>query len=137
MFWNYIVNMFEPYKNCNVMPARFRFSIITSRWSELDWALRSVRRAMLRRSYFFPLKRENPRHNLSHVTEEPVIHSAEWSELQDTSGFLLRFFLKEIHADNKSIQPCWTVVKELFHSTNSECELGDIIVRGLYVKTHN
>ena len=49
----------EPYKNCRVMSACFRFSIMTSSWSELAWVLRSVRRTMLRRLHFFPLNKTN------------------------------------------------------------------------------
>lgn len=60
----HLVNVSEPHKNCRVMSSCFRFSIITSSWSELAWVLRSVRRAMLRRSIFFPLKR-HPKHSVT------------------------------------------------------------------------
>ena len=90
------------------MLAFFRFAIIASTLSALAGELRSVRKTMLRRSIFFPLKRKTKTQPQSHWWTTR-------SELWETGGFLLSFCLKEIHADNKSIKPWWTVVKDSFY----------------------
>lgn len=124
----HLVNVSEPYKNCRVMPACFRFSIITSRCSELAWVVRSVRRAMLRRSHFFPLKNTVSINMKIHGKDffPPVVNSD--NHIWDTSSFLLCSFLKEIHTDNKSIHPCWTGVKEPTHIICTQTGYDTLIV---------
>lgn len=63
------MNVFEAYKNCRVMFAFFRFSMITSSCSELAGVLRSVRREMLTRSHFFPLEKI-PKHSVISLMEQ-------------------------------------------------------------------
>ena len=103
--------VYEAYKNCRVMSAFFRFSIITSSCSELASVFRSVRRAMLRRSHFFPLEKKPQ--TQCHNKNNPISSMHHENYVEVTGSFLLCFCLKEIHAHNESIQPCWAEVKEV------------------------
>lgn len=122
----------EPYKNCRVMSACFRFSIMTSSWSELAWVLRSVRRTMLRRLNFFPLNKTN-KHSVtslenkqSHQQNQPPWQHFNGDSIWNTSFFVLCFCLEEIHGDNKRIHPCRRGVKERIDSHTSSAHKQDV-----------
>lgn len=88
------------YKNCRVIPAFFRFSIITSSWSSDVCTCRSVNITTFRQLYFFPL------HNQRHASHRRSIIRSKATQSKNMRKVISHgFLLQEIHAHNKSIEP--------------------------------